>query len=147
MRVRNRPHTVESLMALTRPDGDCMIWQGTARVNGYGVTVYMGKQTTTHRIMYQLHTGQPVPDGVEVDHICNNRRCINPAHLQAVSHTENMRLARERRTTCRAGHEWNDDNTYITFIKRKQGGLREQRYCRVCRAIAQQNFRERSKGN
>lgn len=102
----------------------------------------MGTQTTTHRVMYQLTTGQPLPPGMEVDHTCNNRLCINPAHLQAVSHADNMRLGRERRTHCRAGHEWNDDNTYIATVKRKQGGTREQRYCRMCRAIMQQNLRD-----
>lgn len=102
----------------------------------------MGTQTTTHRVMYQLTTGQPLPPGMEVDHTCNNRLCINPAHLQAVSHADNMRLGRGRRTHCRAGHEWNDDNTYIATVKRKQGGTREQRYCRMCRAIVQQNLRD-----
>ena len=143
MRTRNKPHTVESLMALAERAGDCIVWRGTARSNGYGVTVYMGKQTTTHRIMYQLHTGNPVPADMEVDHTCNTRLCINPEHLQMVSHVENMKLGAQRRLTCRAGHDWNDDNTYIAVVKRKQGGTREQRYCRVCRAIAQQNFRDR----
>jgi hypothetical protein len=146
MRIRNQPHTVESLLALTTPQGDCLIWQGTTRTNRYGVTTYMGKQTTTHRVMYQLITNQPLPPDMEVDHTCNNRTCINPAHLRAVSHADNMRLARERRTHCRAGHEWSSDNTYVTTVKRKQGGTREQRYCRMCRTAAQQNHRERNKG-
>ena len=146
MRTRNKPHTVESLLALTSPQGDCRVWQSTSRTSqGYGVATFMGKQTTVHRVMYQLITGQSVPSGVDIDHTCNNRACINPAHLQAVSHADNMRLGRERRTHCKAGHEWNDDNTYLATVRRKQGGTREQRYCRVCRAIAQQNFRDRQK--
>jgi hypothetical protein len=103
--------------------------------------MYMGKQTTTHRVMFQLYTGQPIPPGMEIDHTCNNRLCINPLHLQMVTHSENMRLALERRTHCRAGHEWNDANTYLAVVKRKQGGTREQRYCRPCRAIAQRRLR------
>lgn len=120
------------------------MWQGVSRTRqGYGLITYMGKQTTVHRVVHQLATGQPVPSGVEIDHTCNNRLCINPMHLQAVSHEENMRLGRERRTHCKAGHEWNEENTYLATVRRKQGGTREQRYCRVCRAIAQQNFRDK----
>jgi hypothetical protein len=144
MRTRNKPHTIESLKELTTPNGDCWIWHGASHTGtGYGVVVYKGKQTTVHRAMYQLITGRALSQDMEVDHICNTRLCINPTHLQAVSHAENMRLGRERRTHCRAGHEWNDTNTYATTVKRRQGGTREQRYCRVCRAIAQQNLRTR----
>lgn len=50
------------------------------------------------------------------------------------------------RTHCKAGHPWNEDNTYLATVKRKQGGTREQRYCRVCRAQHQADLRERRKG-
>lgn len=143
MRTRNTPHTVESLMALASPAGDCLLWQGASRTaTGYGVVMYRGKQTTVHRAMYMLATGRELPSDMEVDHTCNSRLCINPAHLQAVSHAENMRLGRIRRTHCRAGHPWTEDNTYTTTVKRKQGGTRMQRYCRVCRAQAQRNLRQ-----
>lgn len=51
----------------------------------------------------------------------------------------------QERTTCKAGHEWTDKNTYIANVKRKQGGTRIQRYCRICRALAQQTLRDRRK--
>jgi hypothetical protein len=51
------------------------------------------------------------------------------------------------RGTCKAGHEWNDDNTYLATVKRKQGGTRTQRYCRQCRAQHQADLRNRRKGN
>lgn len=145
MRTRNKPHTTQSLLDNTSPDGECLIWQGAGKPNGYGVAVYRGKQTTVHRIMYQLHNHTELEVGIEIDHNCNNRRCINPEHLEAVTHQENMKRGIERRTHCRAGHEWNEDNTYLAIVKRKQGGTRYQRYCRVCRAKHQADLRERTR--
>lgn len=141
MRKRNTPHTEDSLLELTKPDGDCLIWQGVKRSNGYGVTVYKGTQTTTHRVMYLIQHGA-LADGMEVDHTCNRRDCINPKHLEAVTHQENMKRSIERRGTCRAGHLWNKENTYVTTVKRKQGGTRQQRFCRVCRAACQVALRK-----
>lgn len=146
MLIRNTHHTEGSLLELTKPEGDCLIWQGTKRDNGYGVTVYKGVQTTTHRVMYQIVHNKILPNDMEVDHTCNNRDCINPLHLREVTHAENMRLSAERRTTCREGHEWTEENTYITEVKRKQGGTRMQRFCRECRKKAAQDFRDRKMG-
>jgi hypothetical protein len=143
MQTRNKPHTVESLLERTVPQGTCLVWAGASTRSGYGVAVYRGKQTTVHRVMYQLFHGAGIPEGMEVDHKCNTRNCINPDHLQLLTHQENMRVGAERRSACRAGHEWNDDNTYLAIVKRKQGGTREQRYCRICRAQHQADLRER----
>jgi hypothetical protein len=142
MNHRNIPHTKQSLLERSVATNECFIWQGAGKGNGYGVAVYKGKQTTVHRVMYMLVHGA-IPDGYEVDHTCNNRACINPDHLQSVSHAENMYLATLRRVTCKTGHEWNDKNTYVTQVKRKQGGHRMQRYCRVCRAEHQADLRKR----
>lgn len=146
MRKRNTPHTEGSLLELTKLDGDCMIWQGGKTSHGYGVVVYMNQQTTTHRVLYMLRHGA-IPAGMEIDHTCNRRDCINPAHHQLVTHKENMQRGAQRRTTCRAGHPWDDKNTYVTTIKRKQGGTREQRYCRICRAKHQADLRKRREPN
>lgn len=145
MRVRNTPHTVASLLEVTRPDSGCSLWQGASHANGYGVASYKGKQTTVHRVMYQLYYGETIPEGMEIDHTCNNRLCINPQHLELVTHQENMQRALSRRTECKAGHPWTDENTYTTTVKRKQGGIRYQRFCRVCRAKHQADLRERKR--
>ena len=136
MRTRNRPHTIESLLEVAKPDGECLIWQGATLRNGYGAVTLMGQHTTAHRAMYLLVHGA-IPEGIEIDHKCNNRSCINPEHIHAVTHAENMRLSLERRTQCRAGHEWTEQNTYIGLVRRKQGGTRLQRYCRECRKLYQ----------
>lgn len=144
MYQRNKPHTLGSLLARTDAVGDCLVWKGaTNKKNGYGVAVWLGKQTTVHRIVYQMVHGD-IPPNSEVDHMCNVRGCINPDHLQLVTHQQNMELGASRRKTCRNGHEWSDKNTYITKVKRKQGGFRMQRYCRVCRCKHQADLRKRT---
>lgn len=137
MYQRNKPHTVESLLERTRQNGDCKEWTGACRSNGYGVTVYKGTGTTTHRVMYELIHGEVNPD-MEIDHTCNNRKCINPDHLQLVDHKTNMLLARNRRKTCKKGHEWNEKNTY-----EYKGG----RFCRKCRAEYQAKLRSTGLNN
>jgi hypothetical protein len=144
MQIRNKQHTIESLKLLTVVNKDgCWIWQSTKRSNGYGITTYKGVQTTTHRVAYQIANNLLLSSDMEVDHLCNNRDCINPDHLEAVSHEENMKRGRDRRTACKKGHAWTEENTYTTIVKRKQGGTRTQRYCRICRCQHQKDLRQR----
>lgn len=144
MRNRNTRHTLASLFDNTETVGDCWLWRGPLRATGYGVVYLDGKHRSVHAAA--LHLADPemfsFQRGFEVDHICNNRACINPAHLRVVTHRENMRAGVIRRTTCRAGHPWTNENTYVAKVKYK-GGYREQRYCRTCRARAAQDLRDR----
>ena len=67
-------------------------WEFTGSlVRGYGHMTYDSKNYLTHRISYEHHNG-PIPEGMEVDHICCNRKCCNPDHLDAVTHEENKAL-------------------------------------------------------
>lgn len=145
MRIRNKPHTLESLLELTQANGECLDWQGSVRNNGYGVVVYKGKQTSPYRLIYEMLHGVVLSEQDEIDHTCNNRLCINPAHLQRVSHAENTALAKARRITCRKGHPWNEENTYTFMVTRENGKQYLQRYCRACRADHQKSARINSK--
>ena len=106
--------------------GPCWIW--TAWVsprNGYG-TFGFGRRNNSgyaHRWSYEQANG-PVPEGLELDHLCRVRHCVNPAHLEAVTHAENVRRAAAFVTCCPQGHPYNDTNTYI--------GPNGKRRCRVC---------------
>lgn len=69
--------------------GDCWIWLGYKNARGYGTATVDKKFYRIHRAMYELHKGE-VPLGLELDHLCKNTSCVNPDHLEAVTHRENI---------------------------------------------------------
>lgn len=79
-------------------DGDCVLWTGATVHNGYGVAWTGIRLIPAHRFAYQLYVG-PIPDGLHLDHLCKNRRCCNPKHLQAVTLTENNRRSSATKLT------------------------------------------------
>lgn len=107
----------------------CWLWKGCC-FKGYG-RFNDGKRTVrAHRFAYQTLIG-PIPEGLEPDHICRNRSCVNPAHLDIVTSTENKRrgLAGKinnncaAKTHCPRGHPYDESNTYVW-----QG----KRHCKIC---------------
>ena len=70
----------------------CWIWQRANHTAGYGAARHNGESTVAHRVYYERIVG-PVPEGMELDHLCRVRRCVNPDHLEPVPHSENMRRA------------------------------------------------------
>lgn len=76
-----------------RPTDGCWPWHGYIRVDGYGEIGKGGAHSRillAHRVSFQLTNG-PIPPGTEIDHLCRNKACVNPAHLEAVPHRENVR--------------------------------------------------------
>jgi len=109
---------------------------------GYGMFWWNKRKGLAHRFAYETFIG-PIPEGLEIDHKCRNPSCVNPAHLQTVSHKTNIILgvvgevnaARQRSIThCPRGHPYNEVNTYIS----PRGG----RNCRMCRRESQSRYRQ-----
>lgn len=113
-----------AVLARTTPTEDgCLLWDGAVTTNGYGHIRRDGKARLVHRVIFEEEHG-PLPDGMEVDHLCFRRLCVNIRHLEAVTHLENVRRAAARITSCRQGHLYDAKNTHIT----KKG----KRHCRAC---------------
>ena len=87
----------------------CWLWIGGKQGNGYGNYGAGGKQYTVHRFLYEVVRG-PVPRGLELDHLCRQRNCVRPSHLEAVTPTENKLRGmgvggiNHRKTHCQNGH-------------------------------------------
>lgn len=125
--------------AETAPDG-CWLWTGAISARGYGQIGVGGKTRSTHRVAYECMVGA-VPPGLQIDHTCHNtdptcaggvtcrhRRCLNPAHLEAVTALVNLSRSPNQpvgAVKCGAGHDYSAENTAY----RKDSGTR---ICRAC---------------
>lgn len=129
----------ERFIANTRDaESGCIEWTGGLNGVGYG-QFYAGKtssnrtgKTYAHRWSYEQYVG-PIPEGMHIDHLCRNRKCVNPAHLEPVTPGENVlrgngrSATNARKTHCPSGHKYAGSNLYMT-----PSG---QRKCRECNRI------------
>lgn len=111
---------VEALEArfVPEPNTGCWLWIGHVDERlGYGRMVIDGKRRVAHRIAYEALVG-PIPDGLQLDHLCRVRCCVNPSHLQPVTQQENIRRGQgipamnAAKTHCPKGHAYSSENTY-----------------------------------
>lgn len=117
-----------------RPDlGPCWLWMGAHRKRGDG-NLQLGLRSNgtrasvfSHIFAYTLLRG-PVPEGLELDHLCRLPQCVNPDHLEPVTHRENVRrgLGGVLKTHCPSGHTYDTENTYYRTVN-------GYRICRACR--------------
>ena len=94
----------------------CWEWIRSCSSGGYGHAWIDGGHIYAHRLSYEVHKGK-IPDGLTIDHLCRNRKCVNPEHLEAVTRrVNNLRGTSPsawnyRKTHCISGHEFNKENT------------------------------------
>lgn len=126
--------------------GGCWEWSGALNNRGYGQFQIPGRCNYAHRFAYEEWVDD-IPAGLELDHLCRNRACCNPAHLEPVTRSENVRrglMARLStdvdglRTHCINGHPFNDENTYI----RPDNG---KRACRACKRERMRVYKARER--
>ena len=106
------------------PQGDCWVWSGGGTSAGYG----QFKRKYVHRLSYEEMVGE-IPQGLVLDHLCRNKRCVNPDHLDPTTIGINVTRGFEalRQLACKRGHKRTPENTYT-----KPDGYQE---CRTCRVI------------
>jgi hypothetical protein len=114
------------------PNTGCWLWTGCLTSKGYGHFGLNRRAILAHRAAYELLVG-PIPSGLELDHLCRVRSCVNPAHLEPVTHAENVRRGaahgtygsfERAKTHCPKGHPYSGDN----LVDRADGS----RSCRAC---------------
>lgn len=109
----------------TKEEGRCCEWKGRKNARGYGVVLINGKQFFVHRLAVAL-SGRNVPKSKVCDHLCRNRACYNPDHIELVDIRENVKRGEKaQRKTCLYGHPYNDKNV----LRLRKDGTRQ---CRVC---------------
>jgi len=109
-------------------DSGCWEWRGAVSSSGYGSAWADQRAQSAHRVTYELLMG-PIPEGLQIDHLCRNKICCNPSHLEPVTCRENnLRRPGVHKSHCIHGHELTPENT---IVKPRPSG-RPIRNCRVC---------------
>lgn len=144
------PQVARNFWSKVQQRGECWEWTGHLTEKGYGQFGLDGKPFLAHRVSYMLHIGE-LPEDLTVDHLCMNKRCVNPLHLECVTRGENIRRAwaaglnpypalaarNRQKTHCSRGHAFDEENTAIS----PDG----HRSCRTCRREADRRRRSPDK--
>ncbi len=127
-------------------ENGCWEWVGSLSENGYGFMSWKSRSCyRAHRYYYEREYG-PIPEGLQIDHLCRNRKCVRPDHLEAVTRRENMMRGfgvggiNARKTHCLRGHAFTPENTYWS---RNGNREKKKRRCLTC-ARAQRKSRYES---
>jgi len=131
-----KTEVIERFIRKFRITETCWEWEAGKDRNGYGRFGIERKNRLAHRICYELLIGK-IPDTLGLDHLCRNPSCVNPAHLEPVTHRENVlrgfgaSAINAKKTHCPQGHPLSGDNLFVE----RYGGRR----CRLCKNKSRMN--------
>lgn len=110
------------------PNTGCWLWTGAINGSGYGQLFMNGRLMQAHEFSYSMKNG-PVADGLELDHLCRTRLCVNPDHVEPVSHHENMLRRAATVTHCKYGHPYVEGSFFLKKRKNRPGIARRCKQC------------------
>lgn len=121
-------------------DKGCWVWQGAIYKKKYStysqIRTSKTKTRKAHQVSYEVFVGE-IPNGTELDHLCKNKLCVNPQHLEPVTHLENMKRGYwNTKNKCINGHLYRG-NTYIN--------IRGHRECKICRKLRMKKFKTKKR--
>jgi len=131
--INMRKNTIRNFLSKIKiNENGCWIWTGHLHKNGYGKLTWHQKTVTAHRLIYEYYHGQIDPS-LTIDHLCRNRACCNPVHLEQVTMKENVlrgtsfAATNAVKTHCPKGHPYTPENTSLHTGRR---------HCRICDRLA-----------
>jgi hypothetical protein len=116
-------------------DDGCWRWTGHVQTRGYGQMQVNHRMIVVHKLAWTLFRDE-VPEGMDVHHRCEEKRCVNPDHLELVEHTKH-KAAHHRKTHCKRGHAFTAENSYVSGTGAKR--------CRTCIQASRDRWLARQK--
>ena len=119
----------------------CWVWTGEILEHGYGRVSWGPHRYPAHRVAYELYVG-PIPEGMQLDHLCRNRRCVNPAHVEPVTCRENLLRGNTRAAANAAKIVCTRCQKPYDFTRTCRDGYK-RRVCRSCRNEVTRRFKQK----